>query len=555
MLHPAILSALATLSSLLNNVRRFLPIFVLLLIFLPVDASHAKVSSKITPVAQQSRNGQLSLGVFLGEDPGSGGLVQQTPLQIRVCDESNCEIYTAMSGNSWEGYSSHLWRWTNLDIDAKFKDRPITAQVPIDLLDGQNGWSQASNPVTISSTVSFDPMSFYRKQTTKPLLEIVYSAIDPTEMKRVDLCVNYREEFEVQIGDGPSPFISFGLNAAPYPSIRYDLYENGRLKKTHNFDTSWSPIMGAPSIPGCDTGTLGSFLLTAINGLKPGQTYTLVYTLSGPTSDDLVTSLDFVTPGGCPTGEVILAPSPRTFHYGILEQDGTLVSYQWGHMFGQDLPPRIAPIYHSGSKVIPFNGVLTDIRTSKEKWRFLRDIEEWALVLNDAAPQTPADTLAKTVFANCSSSKIRAQLSIDESTTPATEQGCTIINNQVVPLRPGVCKIDVAVAPRVKKSSVAQNRVISMNYVVTKLGKTKKLRNGATLTPRTASQKGSTISSTSLLSPSKGSKITRLSSRTKSVCTVKGKNVRMVKKGTCRYTATIVRKGKSASFSGSIKIL
>ena len=535
--------------------RRFLPVFILSLILLPVDTSQAKVSSKITPIAQQSRNGQLSLGVFLGEDPGPGGLIQQKPLQVRVCDQSICEIYTSMSGNSWEGYSSHLWRWTTLDIDAKFKDRPITAQVPIDLLDGQNGWSRPSNSVIISSAASFDPMSFYRKQLTKPLLEIVYSAIDPTEMKRVDLCINYREEFEVQVSDGPSPFVFFGLNTRPYPFIKYDLYENGRLKKTHNFDTNWPPTMGAPSIPGCDTATLGSFLLTAINGLKPGQTYTLVYTLSGPTTESLTTILDFVTPGGCPAGEVILAPSPRTFHYGILEQDGTLVSYQSGHMFGQELPERIAPIYHSGSKVIPFNGVLTDIRTSKEKWRFLRDVEEWALVFNDAVPQTPSDILAKTVFSNCPTSKIRAQLSIDESTTLAANQGCTVVNNQVVPVQPGICMIDVSVTPRVKKSSSVQNRVISMNYVVTKLGKPKKLRNGATLKPRTVSQKNSTLSATSLLSPSKGSKITRITSRTKSVCTVRGKNVYMARKGTCRYTATIVRKGKSTTFNGSIRIL
>ena len=297
--------------------------------------------------------------------------------------------------------------------------------------------------------------------------------------------------------------------------------------------------------------------MTSIDGLVPGKNYKLVYTLIDEFQRETTAELNFVTPGGCPTGEIILPPSPRTFHYGILNESGTLVSYQAGHLWGEDLPPWMAPIYHSGSKVIPFKGNLTEIRTSSEKWRFLRDVEEWALVLDDAVPQVTSDVLTHTVFANCRSTQTTTNFSLDESTVSAQEQGCTISNNKIIPVKPGVCMVDVSITARRVKSSAARAAIptlISMNYVISKVAKTKKLQNKASVTFRSNAAKGTVLTSASLLSPSKGARVTRITTRTSSVCRVQGTSLRMLQKGKCRYTATVVRKGKPSTVSSVIRV-
>jgi hypothetical protein len=310
-------------------------------------------------------------------------------------------------------------------------------------------------------------------------------------------------------------------------------------------------------IPACDSGTLGSFLLTNIDGMKAGATYKLTFTISGPNKEDLTATLDFVTPGACPTGEVLLPPSPRTFHYGILNDAGILVSYQFAHWWGEDLPSRMAPIFHSGSKVIPFNGNLYEIRTSNEKWRFLSGVDEWALVLDDATPQSPSDVLTHTVFADCKPTQTTTKFLLDETTVSATEQGCAVINNKVVPIKPGICMIDASITSRKVKSSTAKSTkptLISMNYVISKVAKTKRLQNKASVTFRSKAARGSVLTSTSLLSPSKGARVVRITSRTSSVCRPKGTSLRMLKKGKCRYTATVVRKGKPSTVSSVIRV-
>jgi hypothetical protein len=537
----------------LPNVKRVLLSFALLIVLFPVGANASKVSSKINPIASQTKNGQLSLGVFLGEDTGMGGRSPAQQVQVRVCDGTICEIYNALSHNSWEGYSSHLWTWMTLDIDAKLKDRPVTVQIPKDLINGQNGWSQRSNQVIIASAVTpHDPLDFYRKQLNRPPLEIVYSSLDPTGMKRVDLCLNFRESFVVsKLYDA----IHFGLDISRHKSIRSELFHNGVLTKTQNF--SIRDVYGNSFIPGCSTGTLGSNLMTSIDGLVSGKNYKLVYTLIDEFQRETTAELDFVTPGGCPTGEVLLPPSPRTFHYGILNDAGILVSYQFAHWSGEDLPSWMAPIYHSGSKVIPFKGNLTDIRTSSEKWRFLRDVEEWALVLDDATPQSPSDVLTHTVFADCKPTQTTTKFLLDENTVSATEQGCAVINNKVVPIKPGICMIDASITSRKVKSSTAKSTkptLISMNYVISKVAKTKRLQNKASVTFRSKAARGSVLTSTSLLSPSKGARVVRITSRTSSVCRPKGTSLRMLKKGKCRYTATVVRKGKPSTVSSVIRV-
>lgn len=371
--------------------KRFLLSFLLLSVVTQVpQATTAATKRLIRPVAWESQ-GKLTVLAFLGSADTVRINPFSQPVNVQVCGDNECHVYNAMSGNAWEGYSNHVWRAVGIDLQDRHKDRPITAQVPLDFVNGDLGWSEPSDPVVVSS--SFDPLAFYRKQISQPPIEIVYSALNPTDMTRVDLCVNYRESFTITTNYGS---IGFGLNISRYKSVRSELFQDGRLKKSTNFPVQDSLYGNGGFIPGCATGTLGSHLMTSIDGLLPGKTYKLVYTLTDENQVDSTAILDFVTPGACPSGEITLAPSPKTFHFGLLDNNGVLFSYLSSHWYGTDLPTRLAPIYHSGSKVIPFNGNLYEVRDTSEKWTFLRDVEEWALVLDDATP-SPLQTFLLTL--------------------------------------------------------------------------------------------------------------------------------------------------------------
>ena len=82
----------------------------------------------------------------------------------------------------------------------------------------------------------------------------------------------------------------------------------------------------------------------------------------------------------------------------------------------------------------------------------------------------------------------------------------------------------------------------------------KTLKNGAKLSIATSAAKGKTLTAKSLLSPSAGAKVSSVVSRTKSVCTVKGTSVKMLKKGTCRLSATVKAKNKSSSVTFSVGV-
>lgn len=82
---------------------------------------------------------------------------------------------------------------------------------------------------------------------------------------------------------------------------------------------------------------------------------------------------------------------------------------------------------------------------------------------------------------------------------------------------------------------------------------TKKLANGATLAVPKSAKRGKTTTAKALLSPSKGASITKVVSKSASVCKVTGSKVRMVKSGSCKLVVT-VRAGSKKTASASVTI-
>jgi len=386
----------------------------------------------VPPILLNGENGILGLFVYLGPSMENTSIPMMGVMPVKVCEGSDCETYSANYLSDNEGYSLHRYINLQIDIGVRFGKRAVTAQVPADLVDGTKGWSATSNAVTGWT----DSLEWFRSRSNRPVLEVQFGAIESTGVTRADLCANYREG--QSLTRNISGFSAFDL--VGYTAIKYVLAENGTQVKSEDLSASLSSMT---SIPACGGGTMGSGLMKNIDGLSAGKSYKLMYTLSGTGKTDVTATLDFVTPGACPAGEIVLSPSPRAFYYGVLGTDGLLKSYLATGTFPWRLESvlgeRIAPIYFSASKVGPYKGKLLNVRSSTEKWRYVREMDDWALVVDNATPLPASGVLAYTVFADCASASIKPTLSLDETNIKAADQACIVEANEVVPTKAGQC--------------------------------------------------------------------------------------------------------------------
>ena len=82
----------------------------------------------------------------------------------------------------------------------------------------------------------------------------------------------------------------------------------------------------------------------------------------------------------------------------------------------------------------------------------------------------------------------------------------------------------------------------------------KRLSNGATISALKTATKGKSLTTKAILSPSKGASVTKVVSKSTTVCKISGTRVKMLKSGTCKLTATIKLKTKSSTANVSIKV-
>ena len=520
----------------------------------------------VPPILLNGEDGTLGLFIYVGPSMENTSVPMMGSVPVKVCDGTDCETYTGNYTNDTEGYSQHRWLNAQISIGQRFSKRAVTAQVASDLVDGSKGWSTASNAVTGWT----DSQAWFRSRASRPVLEVQFKAIESSSLSRADLCANYREGGTLT--KNISGYSAFDLTG--YTTLKYVLTDNGTQVKSEDLS---SLMTSMTSIPACGGGIMGSGVMKTIDGLTGGKSYKLTYTLSGAGKTDVTATLDFITPGGCPTGEIVLPPSPRAFYYGVLGADGYLKSYlatgtyPWRieSVFGD----RLAPIYFSSSKVGPYNGKLLKIKDSTEKWRYVKEVDDWALVVDNATPITASGLLAYTVFAECTSTSLKPVLSLNEATVKAADQACVIENNTVVPTKAGQCIVKAQVPTAgVSSSSVSKrstSRDVTMNYVFSSVGTfsrtsvttttiptaTSAVISGASGTSRacsvtlSASKKSATNSALlkcAGLSTKRGETVSVKSHATK-VCTTTRTGIVRKAKGTCKLTIRVMNKTKVVS--------
>jgi hypothetical protein len=527
----------------------------------PTQATPSRAD--VPPILLNGENGILGLFVYLGPSMQNTSIPMMGVMPVKVCDGSDCETYNANYLSDNEGYSLHRFINFQIDVGVRFGKRAVTAQVPSDLVDGSNGWSAASNAVTGWT----DSLEWFRSRSNRPMLEVQFGAIESTSITRADLCANYREG--QSLTRSISGFSAFDL--VGYTAIRYVITENGTQIKSEDLSASLSSMT---SIPACGGGIMGSGLIKNIDGLSAGKSYKLIYTLSGTGKTDVTASLDFVTPGACPAGEIVLSPSPRAFYYGVLGTDGLLKSYLATGTFPWRLESilgeRIAPIYFSASKVGPYKGKLLNVRTSTEKWRYVREMDDWALVVDNATPVPASGVLAYTVFADCASTSVKPTLSLNETNIKAADQACIIEANEVVPTKAGQCIVKAQISsPNAATSGIrkqASSNTVTMNYVFASVGTFSRTPAGTTsgslvnATPGASSTCSVVLSATKKtttrtallkcagLSKKKSQTVSlKVASRSAKVCTVNSSGLARLAKGSCKVTVRLVSKSRVVS--------
>lgn len=326
------------------------------------------------------------------------------------------------------------------------------------------------------------------------------------------------------------------------------------------------------AIPACGANAFSPFSMTGIQNLTAGRSYKLVYTITGAGKPDLGATLDFVTPGGCPSGDATNSSPPRAVSYGVTDDNGVLFSYlalglaTW--RLESVLGKRLAPIYHSPSKVGPFNGKLLNIKTSTEKWKYIASINDWAQEIENASSLTADAVLDNTVFSDCSTSQVKTTLSIDETVTPASSQACVIEANVVKPIAVGPCYVNATVDNASVTSSGLRKfstpATVRMNYSIKSISSsTNSIPQITNVTPSKAptiriarSISGKSIATYAKLTVASSSKVSlRVVGTSVKVCKVVGTSLKGLKAGTCKVTVLVKpKRGATKSKTVSVKV-
>ncbi len=527
-------------------------------------ASAAPTPAQVVPIVLNGENGTLDVNVYLGPSAETTSIPMMGTVSLQVCAASDCETYSANYLSSSEGYSSHRWLSARVLVAQRFSKAAVTVQVPKDIVDPSKGWSEPSNAVTGWT----DPAAWYQAQTGRPTLQVLFSSLDSTSMTKADLCANY---------DATKSYTSSisayqQMDITGYTSAKYDLYYKGAIVRTVDLSSALTGGAGTQyAIPACGANAFSPFSMTRIENLSAGRSYKLVYSITGAGKPDLSATLDFVTPGGCPSGDVSNSSPPRAWSYGVTDDDGVLFSYlalgvaTW--RVESVLGKRLAPIYYSPSKVGPFNGKLINIKTSTEKWKYVASLDDWAQVIENATTLSADSVLDNTVFGDCTSTQVKTTLSIDETVTPASSQGCVVEANVVKPTAIGPCYVKAIVDNASVSSSgvrrFATPATVRMNYSIKSIGV---VSNSSATSGSSASKAptirvarsttGKSIASYAKLTVASTSKISlRVIGASSKVCKVVGTSVKGLKAGTCKVTVSVKpKKGATKSKTVSLKV-
>lgn len=318
---------------------------------------------------------------------------------------------------------------------------------------------------------------------TLPAMEILISHLNPDPAKKTrsisfTFCVNKVSEDQTSFfGNIPgfrvpymrviAPRAEWTLTSTNAPSRSGSTSD--LVDKTSNFDADREPGAGR-TFPArfCPKKYMQRHLFapaTTIDQLEPGRKYTLNLELESDNHPPMLSSVEFIVPGGCPTETLGTIPRAIPDKYVVIDDDRRYASWQ---MFVTDGLPsewigtRIAPLYYSPIKTTP----------TSSKFEYLPQIDDWALHL-DATTIGNASIQSRTIFADCSPEEVQmlVEVKTNRLTGQEYESSCRLIEGEVQITRVGLCTLRVIISPElqpVKKAST-QTHTADLYFIIDKL--------------------------------------------------------------------------------------
>lgn len=543
----------------------------------PAVASDLIVSNQ-APVAFDGHNGNISAEQLLQQpsswDPEQKNRYSLDAYPVKVCSRNFCEIIPA----SYEVYaldpvSRTLSRRVTLSVMERFNRQAVSLSFPIDESNLSMGWTPPSNEVT----GWVDLVGLNKTVANDKAIEFSIRGINSFSISEVRACFNRVEDVPFVNNSTPlslSPDELY-LDLTGYDSATYELIEDGvlvqsgRIKDAEYVSSPFPPFYSGPNDwrrwggRMCGTGNFWSFEPMNFSGLKSGAAYEIRYFVNGSGKPQLSGKVQVVTPGGCPTSP--LSPNPftkdniasmRPNSIAYINSEGEFLgllptdTHDWRAQSAFSAN-RIAPVINSQITSPPYFGNITAEKIKTEKWQYIRETNDWALVTDGDSGITAIRTLRGTVFANCTSDQI--SITAQPISLTAQEITCKIVYDQIVPTAPGICYVRVIVKRKgVSASSVLKNSAATTINVPYKFTSTSKFAprppNAITLkTSKSRRIKRQTIVRITKINAKKISSYTVVTSRKYSrLCRVVKNEVQTLKRiGTCVVNVRIKLKNKT----------
>ena len=282
--------------------------------------------------------------------------------------------------------------------------------------------------------------------------------------------------------------------------------------------------------------------------LDAGTTYTITYSLVADLLPAVSGSLDFTTPGGCPS----TPPGPPkhlvpSYWSALLDSSGRFLAMFQGFNPRQSAymsKAQSVSLYHSAYKTFPYDS----------SYLYIPEIDDFAIDMSSLSTSGKYMIKDATIFKDCSPEQVQIVASTEDFSGIPNDSGCQIVEGNIIPMRVGRCILRVQVT---RTGSVTASGVRAMGFTFTRnlavnfsslstpvpgVSKTMTVRRS-----KPASAKSIAIfAKIPVLSKSKVS-LKVLSGYTK-FCKVSSTTLRGLKNGTCKIKVTVTPiKGKATS--------
>lgn len=195
------------------------------------------------------------------------------------------------------------------------------------------------------------------------------------------------------------------------------------------------------------------------DSLDVGTTYTFTYKLISESSQPISGSLDFTTPGGCPS----TPPGPprhlvKSHWSALLDNSGRYQTVFQGFSPRQSAymaAEQYANIYLSPFKTFPYNSSFV----------YVPEIDDFAMDASSLSTSGKFQIKDATIFKDCSPEQVQIAASIEGTPGTSDDSACQIVDGNVIPTRVGRCILRVQLT---RKPSVTASGVRTMGNTFTR---------------------------------------------------------------------------------------